>query len=214
MTAYQMLHRIAKVNHGARILVHGASGAVGTALIQLAVLHGLEIYGTVSAKSLELVSSIGAIPIDYQGEDFVRRMEDLNPKGVDAVFDAIGGANFKRSFQCLRNGGILVAYGSYNSAIGKEGSAMLSYTALMFRSFLTEGKSASIYSIVPSKEKHPDWFQNDLEELMRLLEQGKIKPIISKKLSLTDAMKAHQILEARGVNGKIVLLADGFSSAN
>ena len=91
---------------------------------------------------------------------------------------------------------------------------MLSYTALMIRSSLTPGKSASIYSIVPFKEKHPDWFADDLKELMHLLEQGKIKPVISKKLSLTDAAKAHQLLEARGVNGKIVLLANELSSIN
>ena len=214
MTAYQMLHRIAKVKRGARILVHGASGAVGTALIQLGTLHGLEIYGTASSKSGELVSSLGAIPIDYQTEDFVHRIESLDTKGVDVVFDAVGGTNFNRSFRCLRNGGILVAYGSYNSAIGKEGSAILSYTSLMIRSSFTSGKSASTYSIVPFKEKHPDWFADDLKELMHLLEQGKIKPVISKKLSLTDAAKAHQLLEARSVKGKIVLLANELSSIN
>lgn len=208
MTAYQMLHRIAKVKRGARILVHGASGAVGTALIQLGVLHDLEIYGTASNASQDFVSSLGAIPINYQEEDFVQRINMLSPKGVDAAFDAVGGANFKRSFQCLRARGTLVAYGSYNAAIGREGSAMLNYMGLMFRSALTPGKSASIYSIAPFKEKHPEWFMHDLKELMKLLEQGKIKPVISKKLMLTDAAKAHQLLEARGVKGKIVLLVN------
>ena len=214
ITAYQMLHRIAKVKRGDRILVHGASGAVGTALIQLGILHGLEIYGTASNVTRELVSSLGATPIDYQDENFVQYVNELNPKGVDAVFDAIGGANFTRSFQCLRDGGVLVAYGSYNSAIGKESGAMLSYTALMFRSALTAGKSASIYSIVPFKEKHPDWFVDDLIQLMHLLEQKKIKPVISKKMPLTDAMKAHQLLEARGVKGKIVLLVNEYETTN
>ncbi|MFN8414496.1 MAG: zinc-binding dehydrogenase [Anaerolineales bacterium] len=113
ITAYQMLHRIAKVKRSDRILVHGASGAVGTALIQLGILHGLEIYGTASKASREPVSTLGATPIDYQDENFVHYINELTPKGVDAVFDAIGGANFARSFQCLRKGGVLVAYGSY-----------------------------------------------------------------------------------------------------
>jgi NADPH:quinone reductase-like Zn-dependent oxidoreductase len=126
---------------------------------------------------------------------------------MDAVFDAIGGANFKRSFRCLRNNGILVTYGSYNSAIGKEGGAILSYANMMFRSFLTANKSASIYNIVSTKEKHPDWYHDDLKELLKLLEQGKIKPVISCKLPMADAQKAHQILEERGVKGKIVLLS-------
>lgn len=208
LTAYQMLHRIAKVKRGARILVHGASGAVGTALIQLGMLHELEIHGTASKSSRNFVASLGATPIDYQEEDFVRTINALNPKGVDAVFDAVGGANFKRSFQCLNTGGILVAYGSYNSAIGKESGGMVSYTTLMIRSAITPGKSASIYSIVPTKEKHPDWFVEDLKALLSLLEQGKIKPVVSQKLKLTDAVQAHQLLEARGVKGKIVLLAN------
>ena len=82
---------------------------------------------------------------------------------------------------------------------------MFSYMDLMFRSALTPGKSASVYSIAPFKEKNPDWFMNDLKELMHLLEHGKIKPVISKKLLLTEATKAHKLLEARGVKGKIVL---------
>ena len=208
MTAYQMLHRIVKVKNGAHILVHGASGAVGTALIQLGALHDLKIYGSASKSSSEFVSSLGATPIDYQNEDFVQIINSLNPKGVDAVFDAVGGANFKRSFQCLRKGGTLVAYGSYNSAIGKESGTMLAYTTLMIRNALTSGRSASIYSIVPLKKKHPDWFVDDLSHLLHLLEQGKVKPVISEKLSLTDAAKAHQLLESRGVKGKIVLLVN------
>ncbi len=207
VTAYQMMHRMANVKPGTRILVHGASGAVGTALLQLGALQDLEMYGTVSEMHRGLVSSLGAAPIDYRKEDFVERIENLNPKGVDTVFDAIGGNNFKRSFRCLRKGGVLVAYGSYNSAIGKEGGGMLSYASLMFRSVLTIGRSASIYSIAPLREKHPDWFRDDLTELLRLLEQGKIKPIISKKLPLTEAAEAHRLLEARDIKGKIVLMS-------
>jgi NADPH:quinone reductase-like Zn-dependent oxidoreductase len=151
---------------------------------------------------------MGATPIDYQKEDFVEIIEDLNPKGVDAVFDAIGGNNFKRSFRCLRKGGTLVAYGSYNASIGKEGGSAWSYADLVFRSMLTIGKSASIYIITSLKEKHPDWFREDLMELLHLLEQKKIKPVISKKLPLTEAAEAHRILESRGVKGKIVLLSE------
>jgi NADPH2:quinone reductase len=208
VTAFQMMHRVAKVKPGSRILVHGASGAVGTALLQLGSLHGLEMYGTMSESYRDFVSSMGATPIDYQKEDFVEIIEDLNPKGVDAVFDAIGGNNFKRSFRCLRKGGTLVAYGSYNASIGKEGGSAWSYADLVFRSMLTIGKSASIYIITSLKEKHPDWFREDLMELLHLLEQKKIKPVISKKLPLTEAAEAHRILESRGVKGKIVLLSE------
>jgi NADPH:quinone reductase-like Zn-dependent oxidoreductase len=207
VTAYQMLHRVAKVKPGARVLIHGASGAVGTALLQLGALHGLEMYGTVSAAYRSLVSSLGAVPIDYQNEDFLERIDSLHPKGVDVVFDGIGGSNFKRSFRCLRKGGMVVAYGAYQSAIGREAGGMLSYAGLMIRGALSSGKSAKIYSIVPLKEKHPNWFRDDLTRLFRLLEQGQIKPEISKRLLLIEAAEAHRLLERRGVKGKIVLLA-------
>lgn len=208
VTAYQMLHRVAKVKRGDRVLVHGASGAVGTALLQLGALEGLEMYGTASATKHELVSSLGAIPIDYQKEDFVQRIENLSPRGVDAIFDGMGGSNFKRSFQCLRKGGTLVAYGNYNAVIGRDGGGMTSYFGLMLRAALTAGKSASIYSIVPLKKSHPDWFREDLTELLKLLQQGRIKPVISQKFPLTEAAQAHQILEQRGVQGKIVLVTE------
>ena len=102
VTAYQMLHRVAKVKSGQRILIHGAGGAVGTAMIQLGNLLGLEIYGTASKSKHELVASLGATPIDYQTEDFVERIYTLTGDGVDASFDPIGGEHLKRSFSVLR----------------------------------------------------------------------------------------------------------------
>ena len=207
VTAYQMLHRLAKVRPGQRVLIHGASGAVGSALVQLGRLLELELYGTVSGENCEMVSGMGAVPIDYLKVDFVARLAKFAPSGVDAVFDGIGGSNFKRSFRCLKDGGRLIAYGSLNSMTGKERGGMLAYPDLMLRNFLSKGKSASIYSIVPLKQKHPDWFRVDLTELFHMLEEGKIKPVISKKFKMTEAAEAHRLLEGRGVRGKIVLLA-------
>ena len=169
-------------------------------------LQSLEIYGTGSGKYRDFIASLGAIPIDYQAEDFVQRIEKLRPAGVDAAFDGIGAHNFKRSFHCLRQGGVLVAYGTYLAAIGQGGSSLRSYFDLMLRGFVARGKSATIYSITALKQKHPDWFCADLIELFYLLEQGKIKPVISHKLPLTDAAAAHRLLEERGVKGKIVLV--------
>ncbi len=100
VTAYQMLHRIAKVQRGQKILVHGAGGAVGTALLELGALLDLEMYGTASKTKHELVKSLGGTPIDYKSEDFLVKMEAIG--GVDAAFDAIGGDNFKRSFESLK----------------------------------------------------------------------------------------------------------------
>ncbi len=97
VTAYQMLHRVAKVQHGQKVLIHGAGGAVGTALIELGRQLDLKMYGTASKSKHTLVEILGATPIDYKNEDFLIQMQAIG--GVDAAFDAISGENFKRSFK-------------------------------------------------------------------------------------------------------------------
>ena len=105
VTAYQMLHRSAKVGSGERVLIHGASGGVGTALLQLGRLAGLELYGTCSSRSEPVVTGLGGIAIDYEHQDFVKEVHRLTSEGVDAVFDGIGGKHIWRSRKALRRGG-------------------------------------------------------------------------------------------------------------
>src|SRR5215475_7129342 len=111
VTAYQMLHRSAHVRPGQRVLIHGAAGGVGSALLQLGRLAGLEMYGTCSSRGASAVSELGGIPIDYQHQDFVEAMHRLTSEGVDVVFDGIGGTHIWRSRRALRPGGRVVAYG-------------------------------------------------------------------------------------------------------
>jgi NADPH:quinone reductase-like Zn-dependent oxidoreductase len=111
ITAYQMLHRSAKVKQGQQALIHGAAGGVGSALLQLGRLAGLEMYGTCSSRGASVVSDLGAIPIDYRQLDFVNEIHSLTSEGVDVVFDGIGGAHIWRSRNALRSGGKVVAYG-------------------------------------------------------------------------------------------------------
>jgi NADPH2:quinone reductase len=109
ITAYQMLHHSAKVKPGQRVLIHGASGGVGTALLQLGQLAGVEMFGTCSVQAAQVVKDLGATPIDYRNSDFVEEIHDFTGGGgVDAVFDGIGGANLWRSRQALREGGCVV----------------------------------------------------------------------------------------------------------
>src|SRR5499426_1258048 len=111
ITAYQMLHRSAQVRPGQRVLIHGAAGGVGSALLQLGRLAGLEMYGTCSSRGATAVSGMGGIPIDYQHQDFVQEIRRLTIQGVDVVFDGIGGSNLWRSREALRPGGKVVVYG-------------------------------------------------------------------------------------------------------
>ena len=100
-TAYQLLHRAARVRRGQRVLVHGAAGAVGQALLSLGKLAGLELWGTARGAHAVLIRELGATPIDYQREDFT----SVLPGGFDVVFDGIGEDDYRRFFAALKRGG-------------------------------------------------------------------------------------------------------------
>ena len=206
VTAYQMLHRIAKIQPGQRILVHGAGGAVGTALIELGALSKLEIYGTASKGKHDLVKKLGGMPIDYQKDDFLVRMLAIG--GVDAAFDGIGGENLKRSFRSLRRGGILVPFGFYNNALGKGGNVALDYMTVPLWNLLPNQRRASFYSIGALRANHPEWFREDLGLLFGLLQEGKIKPAIERLMKLEEASHAHELIEQAAVKGRIVLMTN------
>ena len=114
MTAYQVLHRMGKAKRGETVLVHGAAGRVGTAILELGAVAGVHLYGTCSARDLAAVEKLGAVAIDYRTEDFLARMRELPGKGVDVALDGLGGAISLRSFRALRPGGRLVVFGHYD----------------------------------------------------------------------------------------------------
>lgn len=211
ITAYQMLHRFAQVQAGDRILIHGAGGGVGTALLELGQLAGLEMYGTEAASKHELVSQLGGVPIDYQREDFGDRIHQFTGDGVDAVFDCIGGSHLWRSYKTLRQGGTLVSYG-FMSAFQGKGSKMLKIGATLLRvallSLIPDGRRAISYSIASVKDQHPDWYRDDLSTLLNLLAEGQIRPIVSDRLPLTEAAHAHELLDQSAVSGKLVLVCN------
>jgi len=203
-TAYQLLHRIAKVNKGDSILIHGASGAVGTAMLQLGRLHNLTMYGTASASNHDKVKSNGGIPIDYKSEDFVQRISELTDNGVDAVFDPIGGKNFKKSFKSLKPGGKLLAFGFYNAVMGKGGNIPLGFMKILLWNILPNGKTARFYSIGSVRKNHPEWFKEDLKQLFSLMEDGKIKPEIKEHVPMEEAKSVHEKMEKEEISGKII----------
>ncbi len=204
ITAYQMLHRVAKVQRGERILIHGAGGAVGTAMLQLGGLLDLKMYGTASAAKRELVERLGAAHVDYTKEDFAVRIRSEG--GVDAAFDAVSGENFKRSFHSLKKDGILVAYGMYANAMGQGGNPLVDFAKIAIWNLLPNGRRASIYSIGGMRQKHPDWFKEDLCALFGLLGAGKVKPVIARRMRLEEAGQAHALIERAAVKGRIVLM--------
>ncbi|MGE5171781.1 MAG: medium chain dehydrogenase/reductase family protein [Rudaea sp.] len=220
ITAYQMLHRAASVRRGQRVLIHGAAGGVGSALLQLGRLAGLETYGTCSSRGASAVSGLGGIPIDYQHQDFVREIRRLTGEGVDVVFDPIGGTHLWRSRQALRRGGRVVGYGNTTSLRGKGLSSRRPgrrnrlhgipvYVLYIAAGWLLPGRKRVVpYSIQTLKRLKPAWFREDLTALLGLLEQHKIKPLIAHRFPLREARQAQELLAKGGVIGKIVLVRD------
>jgi NADPH:quinone reductase-like Zn-dependent oxidoreductase len=208
VTPYQMLNRVARVKEGQRILVHGAGGAVGTALLQLGKLQNLDMYGTDIPEKHNLIAELGATPIDYRQEGWDDQLLQQTGNGLDAVFDPIGGESFKRSFRLLGQGGILVAYGFQKLVMGQGGNIPLDFIRLKLWDLLPNGRSTTFYSIADMRRKHPDWFSDDLTTLIDLLDQGKLRPVIDRRMPLCEARQAHELIEQSAVEGKIVLIVD------
>ncbi len=213
LAAYQMLHRVARVTAGQRVLVHGAGGGLGTAFLELGRLAGLVTYGTASKAKHGLVASLGATPIDYRSEDFVARVAELTGgAGVDAAFDPIGSAHLRQTARAMRRGGALVAYGYY-AAAAQGGSAVrdvvAQYLDLARWRLPPRRLRVSFYDTRPTRRKHPDWYREDLGELASLLAAGQLHPVIAARIPLEGVAEAHRRIERADIEGRLVLLPNG-----
>lgn len=202
-TAYQLLHRSAKVRAGQRVLVLGAGGAVGQALLSLSKIARLDAWGAAHAKHAARIRNLGATPIDYEREDFER----IVPGGFDVVFDGIGENGYRRSFAALRPGGLLVAIGYSAGAEAKQGMlALIANIARMYLwGWIPGGKRTRFYSINVMRARHPQWFKEDLAYLFDLLKEGRIVPKVAERITFGQIIDAHRRLEAGGLEGKLVL---------
>jgi NADPH:quinone reductase-like Zn-dependent oxidoreductase len=203
VTAYQMLHRVAKVKTADKILLIGASGGVGSALLELARLAGLKIYGTASANKHNLLKEFGATPIDYRSQDFVEVIHKLEPDGLDFVFDGMGEEYSERGLWVLRRGGKLIGYAPPDGI----GTLLAGLGKMIIQNLRPNGKKTEFYgiSMLYMHDKRP--FMEDLAILFGLLVESKIKPIISAKFPILEAAKANQLLESGTLSGNVVLLS-------
>ena len=205
VTAWQMLHRAASVRPGQTVLVHGASGGVGTLLVQLARLAGAEVIGTASARKHEYVRALGATPVDYRDDDVPARVREISPGGVDAVFDHVGGPGLVDSYRMLRKGGTLVAYGSASTLSG-SGHWIKPYLPIfarvLFWSALPNSKRATFYYV----KRWPKLFQEDLSTVLSLLAAGSIEAHATTRMPLEKAAEALGFLTSGKASGKVVLV--------
>ena len=211
ITAYQMLHRVTRVEKGDRILVHSAAGGVGTALLELGHLAGASVIGTAAREKHDIVSSLRAIPIEYHKHSFVNHTKNIYSDGVDIVFDAMGGLNLMHSFEVLRSNGTLVYYGAksvFKSGTGKQIAGVLLNGLIFMRlKLFPKSKHTRLYLITRTKKNHPDWINKDFKKIIDLYISGRLDPIVE-TLPLKDVQTAHERLQSRKVKGKLVLLHD------
>ncbi len=203
VSAYQMLHRVARVKSGDKVLINGASGGVGTALIDLGHLAGLKMYGTASPEKHGALTQFGVIPIDYHTADVAKVIRQAEPDGLDFVFDGIGGREADLGLSLLRRGGKLVTYPAPTGWWWMVQNAF----KLAWINLASNGKSAEFYGIYAMYLQNKKPFMGDLPVLFKMLQDGSIHPVITARFPIQEARKANELLESGQVVGNVVLLA-------
>jgi NADPH:quinone reductase-like Zn-dependent oxidoreductase len=177
LTAWQALADHAGLKSGQRVLIHGAAGGVGTFAVQIAHLYGAHVIGTASTRNVDFVLGLGADGVvDYTQARFEGVARD-----VDVVLDTIGGDTLERSWRTLRKGGVLV---SIVENISQERAA-------------ARGARGVFFIVKPSRSQ--------LMEIARLIDAGKLRPVIGKVVPLEQARQAFEHGLAGHKRGKIVL---------
>ncbi|GAA4655951.1 medium chain dehydrogenase/reductase family protein [Arthrobacter cryoconiti] len=213
VTAWQMLHRKARVKSGDTILVHGANGGVGSTLVQLARNAGVHVIGTASPRYHAQLRELGVEPIDYNDPDLGAQVRQIAPGGVDAVFDHLGEESFKRSFNLLSPGGTLVAYGTAAQR-DETNNINLSFLSFYFRlmlwTLLPNRRRALFFNFWEGKTLHAKAFRGnlsaDLTTVLGLLVDGKITANVAARIPLREANRAMTLAESKTVFGKVVLI--------
>ena len=177
VTSYSVLVETAQLKPGQKILIHGASGGVGSIMVQMAKALGAYVIGTASGKGVDMIKQLGADEaIDYKTQDFTQLVHD-----ADIVADLVGGETLAKSFKIIKKGGQLI------SIVMPPDEEMAKQA----------GVTAQFISSAPSHVK--------LEFGRQLVEDGKIKTDIARTLTLEEAAEAQDLVTKGGVNGKIVL---------
>jgi NADPH2:quinone reductase len=212
ITAWQMLHRHARVESGQTILLHGASGGVGMILAQLARQAGIRVIGTGSPRNHDTLRELGVEPLDYRDPNLAQRIKELAPNGIDAVFDNIDAESFKRSFGQLNQGGTLVAYG-FASQLDDTNNMiktfMIMLTQFAIWSLLPNGRKATFYNFWGGKLTRPKRFHQrlaeDLTSVLKLVASGAVTTPIAERIPLADASRALALAGSGSVSGKVII---------
>ena len=193
-TAYHALHHSAKAHASETVLVHGASGGVGVAALQIAHAMGLRVFGTAGTpKGLEIAKHEGAHQVfdhrkaGYQ-EEILRATDN---RGVDIILEMLANVNLSNDTKLLANNGRVIV-------IGSRGEVTISPRELMARR--ASIRAFTLWAITPAEEAdiHAGLFAG--------LENGALRPVVGKELPLAEAARAHKEILEPGASGKIVLI--------
>ncbi len=213
LTAYHMLFRVAGVRPGERVLVHMAAGGVGTAVLQLCrTVEDLEVFGTASAAKHDVLKAQGcAHPIDYHATDYAAEVRRLTAGGgVDIVLDPLGGHDWRKGLKLLRPCGRLVAYGFANLASGQRRRPARLVSQVAGIPLLTPLQLINHNRTVSGVNIGHLWGQTtllreELQAVLALWDQGKVKPLIDRTYPFAEAATAHRRILQHQNTGKIVL---------
>lgn len=204
LVAHQALSRVARIRRGQAILVTGAAGGIGTAIVQLGRLLRLRMYGVdIPAKHRWLVEH-GVVPLDTQRDDVVKALRRLEPAGVDAVLDGAGGDWADAGLAMLRPGGVLVEYANP----GSPASTLRLLARAAGQDLIPKGKRIRLYGTTSWRlDRRP--LMEAWATLYGLLGARKIAPVIADRFPLAEARQAHARLERGDIAGNLVLMVPG-----
>lgn len=212
LTAWRMLHDVARVAAGGTVLVHGANGGAGSTLVQLARLAGVRVIGTASPRHHDAVRALGAIPLDYRDADLPAKVRDLAPGGVDAVFDHVGGPGIVDSYRLLAPRGTLVAYGTASTRDQRGSSrwpVLKLFVRLAWWNALPNGRGATFFNIWAGRRDAARFrarLAHDLGAVLALLADSSLRPQVAARVPLERVADAVRLAESGTVTGKVVLI--------
>ncbi|HCI82926.1 MAG TPA: alcohol dehydrogenase [Ktedonobacter sp.] len=199
ITAYQLLHESARLQHGESVLIHAAAGGVGTLAVQLAKLMGAgTVIGTASnQQKLDLARKLGAdVTINYGESDWYEQVKKATDgRGADVILEMVGGTIASQSLQCLAPFGRMVIFGAASGDI-----AQFSGTQLMYKN------QAIIGYWLTAWMSRPDRIAAATQDLMRYLANGNLQIVVGQTFPLAQAVEAHRAIAERKTTGKVVLL--------
>ncbi|HZJ19336.1 MAG TPA: zinc-binding dehydrogenase [Pricia sp.] len=211
-TAYFLSHNMANLQQNDKVLVHAAAGGVGTALVQMALYKKCIVFGTCgAAEKIEYLKTNGVQhPINYRNTDFeevVRKI--IGKQGLDAVFDPVGGKSVKKDYRLLGAGGRVFSFGvsSMNRTKSIFGKLRVLWQFGLYHpvQFLSNSKGMVGVNMLKIAEENPGKIAAVMQSVIKMTEEGILKPHVGGEYNVTEIDKAHEFLESRKSMGKIVI---------